>query len=425
VSQARSDPGPTGRVRPRRLLGDLPGEVAVLAAIAFSVAIGFGLVAPVIPLYARDFGVGEAAAGAVVSVFAGMRLASGLLGGRLVDRFTERSVLASGLIIVAVSSLLAGLAQTYGQLLLMRGAGGAGSAMFTVSAFALMYRVVAPDQRGRAAGLIQGGFLVGGITGPAIGGFLAEISLRAPFFIYAATLGVATAIAWFALDKATHPPGHTAGAASDEARTTLRQALRSRAYLAALVTNLGTGWALFGIRSSLIPLYVADVLGQSARWAGIGFVVSAAVQGVLLVPAGRFVDRVGRRPAMIGGGVVAAGSIALLAVWPTQTGFLLAMAAYGAGAALLGTAPAAVVGDVVGSRGGTVVAVSQMASDLGAILGPLVAGLLVQTGSYALAFWVTAAVVAAGALVSTTMPETRRRNTSARDDGVGDVASRP
>lgn len=412
------------RTRGRRLLGDLPADVAVLAAIAFSVAVGFGLVAPVIPLYARDFGVGEAAAGAVVSVFAAMRLASGLLGGRLVDRFAERSVLAVGLTIVAVSSLLAGLAQTYGQLLLMRGAGGVGSAMFTVSAFALMYRVVAPDQRGRAAGMIQGGFLVGGVTGPAIGGFLAEISLRAPFFVYAATLGVATGIAWLALDRSAHRPGPAAAPDSDAPATSLRQALRSRAYLAALVTNLGTGWALFGIRSSLIPLFVADALGQPARWVGIGFVVSAAMQGVLLLPAGRFVDRVGRRPAMIGGGVAGAGSIALLAVWPSPTGFLVAMAAYGAAAALLGTAPAAVVGDVVGSRGGTVVAVSQMASDLGAILGPLVAGVLVQNGSYPLAFWVTAAVVAAGALVSTTMPETSRRHGSPRGDGVGDVASR-
>ena len=76
----------------------LPLEVPVLAAIAFAVAVGFGIVAPVIPLYARELGVGATLAGAVVSVFAGMRLVSGLLGGRLVDRFSERSVLTAGLL---------------------------------------------------------------------------------------------------------------------------------------------------------------------------------------------------------------------------------------------------------------------------------------------------------------------------------------
>ena len=395
----------------------------MLTAVAFSVAIGFGIVAPVIPLYAREFGVGVAAAGAVVSVFAGMRLVSGLLGGRLVDRFSERSVLTVGLGIVAVSSLLAGTAQSYTQLLVMRGVGGIGSAMFTVSAFALMYRVVTPDLRGRAAGLIQGGFLLGGIAGPAVGGLLAEISLRAPFFVYAVTLGAAAVISWFALRRAAHARRERTGEAPDVEPTSLRTALRSRAYIAALVTQVGTGWALFGIRSSLIPLFVADSLGLPARWVGLGFVISAAVQGALLLPAGRFVDTVGRRPAMVGGGAVAAGAITMLAVWPTPGGFLISMALYGAGAALLGTAPAAVVGDVVGTRGGTVVAVSQMASDLGAIVGPLVAGLLVQSGSYALAFGVTAGVVALGAVVSTTMPETGRTSAAGADESAGTVAA--
>lgn len=383
----------------------------VLTAIAFAVAIGFGIVAPVIPLYAREFGVGATLAGAVVSVFAGMRLVSGLLGGRLVDRFSEGGVLTAGLLIVAVSSALAGAAQSYPQLLVMRGAGGVGSAMFTVSAFALMYRVVEPGLRGRAAGLIQGGFLLGGVAGPAVGGFLAETSLRAPFFVYAGTLGVAAVISTFALRHAAASRRASDDPSHDAPRTSLRTALRSRAYIAALVTQVGTGWALFGIRSSLIPLFVADALGLPARWVGIGFVLSAAVQGALLLPAGRFVDTVGRRPAMVGGGAVAAGAVALLAFWPSQLGFLVAMAVYGAGAALLGTAPAAVVGDVVGSRGGTVVAVSQMASDLGAIVGPIVAGVLVETGSFALAFSVTAGVIAAGALVSLTMPETRQSST--------------
>ena len=134
----------------RRILGDLPAEVGALSLVAFAVAVGFGIVAPIIPLFARDFGVSATAAGAVISAFAFMRLVSALGGGRLVDLFGERVVLASGLAIVAVSSLLAGLAQTYAQLLILRGVGGVGSAMFSVSAVTLLLRVVRPDQRGRA-----------------------------------------------------------------------------------------------------------------------------------------------------------------------------------------------------------------------------------------------------------------------------------
>jgi MFS family permease len=392
----------------RRLLGDLPGEVAALAGVAFAVAVGFGIVAPVIPLFAQEFGVGATAAGAVISAFAFMRLVSALAGGRLVDALGERTVLATGLAVVAVSSLLAGLAQTYAQLLVLRGIGGVGSAMFTVSALSLLLRVVRPDQRGRATSLWQGAFLVGGLAGPAIGGVVATISLRAPFFVYAAALGVATVVAMVSLAGTRLRPGPTGGPADTEPprRTTLRTALRSPAYQAALVVNLGTGWALFGVRSSVIPLYVADALGRSPLWVGMGFLVGSAAQAAGLWPAARVVDTVGRKPAMVTGTLVATAAVVTLAVWESLPVFLVAMAGYGVSAAFLGSAPAAVVGDVVEGRGGSVVAAFQMASDLGAVTGPLLAGWLIDGMSFGAAFWATAAVLAVGSLLAVRMPET-------------------
>jgi MFS family permease len=205
----------------RAVFRDLPREVAVLTAVAVSVAVGFGVVAPAIPQFAREFGVGRTAAGAVISAFAFTRLVFALAGGRLVDRFGERVILATGIAIVAVSSLLAGLSQTYAQLLVLRGIGGIGSAMFTISAMSLLLRVVAPDQRGRASGVFHGGFLVGGITGPALGGFVTAESVRAPFFLYAATLGVAGGIAMVYLAKAALREDAAGGGAAP-ARTTLR-----------------------------------------------------------------------------------------------------------------------------------------------------------------------------------------------------------
>jgi DHA1 family multidrug resistance protein-like MFS transporter len=141
---------------------DLPREVGVLAAVAVAVAIGFGVVAPAIPEFARSFGVGKTAAGAVISAFALMRFVSALAGGRLVDAFGERVILSTGIGIVAVSTGLAGLSQSYEQLLVLRGIGGVGSAMFTIAATALLFRVVDGRSRGRATGLFQSGFLIGG-----------------------------------------------------------------------------------------------------------------------------------------------------------------------------------------------------------------------------------------------------------------------
>jgi MFS family permease len=377
----------------------------VLSAVAFAVAVGFGIVAPAIPVFAREFGVGRTAAGAVISVFALLRFVSALGCGRLVDRLGERIVLAFGLGIVAVSSALAGLAQTYWQLLVLRGAGGVGSAMFTVAAYSLLLRVAGPQQRGRATGVFQGGFLIGGITGPAFGGLLTGASVRLPFFVYAGTLAVAGGIAVGALARmAPRGTGDPAAGTAETQRTSLAEALHDRSYRAALLTNLGSGWALFGVRSSLIPLFVVEGLRRGPEWTGIGFVLGSAAQAALLLPAGRFADERGRKPAMVLGSSLSTGSMVLLALSTTLSAYVPAMVLFGAGAAFLGVAPAAVVGDTVRGRGGSVVAVFQMAADLGAIVGPLVAGWLADSASFGAAWGSVAVVLGIGLAAAVTMP---------------------
>ncbi|HEY8820437.1 MAG TPA: MFS transporter [Dermatophilaceae bacterium] len=401
--------GERGPMRPlRNPFGSLPPEVAVLSAVAFSVALGFGIVAPAIPLFAKNFGVSNFAAGAVISVFALVRFVSAPVAGRLVNRIGERVVLATGIGIVGVSSLLAGLSRSYSQLLLLRGIGGFGSAMFTVSSFALLLRVVGPNQRGRAAGTYQTGFLLGAIAGPAFGGPLTAWSLRAPFFVYATTLLVAGSVATVFLARTALREHEVVAGTADQAPTPLGTALRSSAYRAAVVNNFAVGWAVFGVRSSLIPLFVVEGLRLGPSWTGGGLALSAVVQALVLVPAGRLVDNRGRRPFLRAGaafGLAAGVAMALAGGAPL---FLLGMALYGTGSALLGVSSAAIVGDVIGGRGGTPVAAFQMASDAGAFLGPLVAGALADATSFEVAFLATAAVSGLAFATTLVMPETQR-----------------
>lgn len=387
-------------------LRELPREVSVLMAVAFCVALGFGIVAPAIPVFARDFGVGRAAAGAVISAFAFMRVVSALGSGRVVDRFGERLVLATGIGIVAVSSVLAGLAQSYVQLLVLRGLGGLGSAMFSVSAQSLLLRSVPSSQRGRASGFFSGGFLLGGITGPALGGVVTGISIRLPFFLYAGTLAAAGAVGLIALRGTELAARDTAGAVQ---HTSLATALRNPAYRAALAANLADGWAAMGVRAALIPLFVADVLHRSPVWTGLGFLLVAAVNGAALFPAGRFADGRGRKPVLTAGCLISASGMAVLALVPHLGGYLGGLALFGLGSGLLDVAPAAVVGDVVQGRGGSVFAAYSVASDTGTVTGPIVAGRLADV-SYPAAFGVTAGVLALAGALAAAAPETRTRS---------------
>ena len=400
-------------------LRGLPRETFVLALVAFCVALGFGIVVPAVPLFALQFGVGTTAAGAVVSAFALMRLLSGLAAGRLVDRVGERAALLTGLGVVAVSSLLAGLSVSYPQLLVLRGVGGIGSAVFTIASTSLLLRVASAAQRGRTQSVYRGGFLLGGILGPAFGGVVLGVSLRAPFFLYAGTLLLAAAAAAVLLPTAARARDDALAAAppASQVPTPLRVALANPAYRAALAGNFAVGFSVLGVRSTVVPLLVVTGLGLPPVWIGVAFTVGALVQAVLLLPAGRAVDDVGRRPTLVAGGLVTALSLVGLALATGPWSLLLAMTVFAAGAALLSVAPAAVVGDVVEGRGGTAVAVWQMASDLGAVVGPLAAGLLVDRASFAVALGVSAAVVAVCALLGLTVPAGRPVPVSAQDDG--------
>jgi MFS family permease len=371
----------------------------VLGLVAFCVAVGFGVLVPVLPVFARSFGVGNAEVGAVISAFALMRLISSPFCGWLIKILSERVIMATGIFIVAISSGLAGISRSYLQLLILRGVGGIGSAMFTVSAFTLLLTSVEAGLRGRAAGFFQAGFLIGGITGPAVGGALAAISLTAPFFFYAGTLVVAGTAGLLLLRRRSAKP-EEAGASTIPFRVVIRDAR----YQAACFSNLAQGWTSFGVRSSLIPVLIVELLHRPATWTGIAFAIAAVAQTVAVGPAGRFTDTVGRRPAMILGGTLAAVSIMAVPFAPNIWLLIVVLCLFGVASAFLGTAPAAAVGDAAGRHGGTAVALFSMCSDIGAIIGPLVAGLLADTLSYSAAFGVGAALMLVAVALSWRMP---------------------
>ncbi len=399
---------------------DLPREVAILTAVSFTVALGYGIVAPGIPAFARHFGVSVAAAASVISAFALLRVVGALPAGRLVDRFGERAVMAAGIAIVAASSILAGFSNSLAQLIVLRGVGGLGSAMFGVSAQTLLLVSVPREHRGRASGVFSGGFLVGGISGPAIGGLVAAWSLRAPFFIYGGMLVVPAVIAAVALRAGSRRPSRGDPRAA-RPFAQIGRALRSRAYRAAAAANLADGFAAMGVRSAIVPLFVRDVLHRSAVWTGIGFLVVAALNAAALLPGGRVADTLGRRPVIVAGCLVSAAGLVMLAVLPWLWGYLAAMAVFGLGSGLLDVAPAAMIGDILGGTGGggTIVASFQMAGDVGTVTGPVTAGLLVDTASYGAAFGLAASVLGLAAVLGLFARETRWR------DRAGPADSKP
>ena len=401
------------KLRARQLVNNknskalLPREVYVLSVVAFFVALGYGMIIPAIPLFAKTFEVNNAQIGAIISAFALARFAMGLPAGKLIDLFGERRVQTAGLLIVAISTFASGLANSYWQLLTYRALGGIGSVMFSVSASSLLMRSVDDSIRGRAQSTFNGGFLIGGIAGPAVGGILSVISLRVPFFAYAFTLVCAAFVTSFFL--AENRLGKSITNKQDPSdRILLRDALKSYPYIAAMAISFLSNWVLFGLRNSILPLFAKESLGASNTTLGLGFTIAAVVQGIALVYVGKLSDFRGRKFALMLGSFTLLSGVATIIISSHWWYYFLAMVFFGIGGAFEGTAASAVVGDLFGGKGGRVIALFQMAGDFGNIVSPVLLGWLVDAHSYRPAFIATAAVFSLTLLLSAKMPETRK-----------------
>lgn len=384
---------------------EFPREVGVLVFASFFVAVGFGIIAPTIPLFAKSFGVNNAQVGSIISAFAFARFSSGLIAGKLVDKFGERLVYTVGISFVALSSFAAALAQSYEQLLIFRSAGGLGSSMFSVAAGSIILRAVRDDQRARAQSLYNSSFLVGMMAGPVIGGFLTAISLRAPLFVYAALLVVASAAGGFLLRNSVLAARPTEK--SSAVKTSMRDALAMKTYVIALIISFTTAWVIFGMSRSVLPLFMVEDMKSSAGFIGIGFTISAVVQGIFLLRAGRMSDERGRKFSAISGLTLLGISVVLLVLTFHPWIFLLSMFIGAFGSAFLSTTPSAIVGDVLKGKGGQVIALFQMSGDAGAMVAPVILGFIADHYGFRATFALSALIVAAVLVVATKLPETR------------------
>jgi ACDE family multidrug resistance protein len=385
----------------------LPREVWVLIASNAVIALGYGVVSPVLPQYARNFGVSISAATFVITAFAVMRLCFAPATGLLIQRLGERRVYVSGILIVAVCTAACAFAQTYWQLLLFRSLGGVGSTMFFVSALGLMIRISPEDARGRVAGLFSSSFLLGSVAGPVVGAATAGFGLGAPFIIYGVALGISAAVVFFSLRNSSL----AAPELQTEPTVTVRVALREGAYRAALLSNFATGWSVFGLRIALVPLFISEALDEGPGVAGLALATFAIGNVSAVFPSGYLSDRVGRRMLLIIGLSVSALATAVVGFASSLPMFLAGAYVAGVASGIFTSPQQAAVADIIGSkaRAGTAVATFQMMADLGSIVGSVAVGQVAEHTSFGWAFVVSGAVLALAAIGWMLAPETRGR----------------
>ena len=356
---------------------------------------GQGVVGPVLPLYARDFGVSATMVGLTLTVFALARLILNIPAGLIADRFGRRVLLIGGPILTSIGMFGSGFAGDIWSLLIWRFVAGAGSAFFMSGALIYLIDIAPPDLRARYVATNQWALSVGVALGPGIGGLVAERwGLAAPFHLVGVIALFAAVYAVFRLPetrRSSSPERKDESPAREAARIA-----RSGPFLAIAFVTGTIFMTRAGTRATLVPLHADETLAWGPGELGLVFTVTGVMTLFTLWPATWATENIGRASVILFSGLAAALGTFVIGSSSTPMWFVLGNVILTLGTGTAGPAPAAFVADLFPERmRGLGVGLYRSAGDVGFVLGPPALGWLSDNASMSVAFQTAGCLVGA------------------------------
>jgi MFS family permease len=382
-------------------------QFALLVAVSALVGGMLGQERTVLPILATDvFGLtGFVSALTFVVAFGIAKAFTNLAAGALADRFGRKPVLVAGWLVGLPVPILIILAPSWGWIVVANLLLGVNQGLTWSTTVIMKIDLVGPVRRGLATGINEAaGYGAVAFTALVTGWIAAEYGLRpGPFLLGLAyaCLGLGASVL-FVRETRGHVEHEQAMIERPETppwrevfwRTTLRDRNLSAASQAGLVNNLNDGMAW-----GLLPLFYASA-GLSIGEIGVLAATYPAVWAVGQVVTGGLSDRIGRKPLIVGGMLLQAGAIAVIALGSTFLVWFLASAFLGLGTAMVYPTLLAAIADVADPVWrGSAIGVYRLWRDLGFAIGALVAGVIADAFGMPAAIMAIAAITAGSGLV--------------------------
>ena len=353
----------------------------ILFITVFIDLLGFGIVIPLLPMFATRLGISFGGIGAIMAIYSLAQFIFAPILGRISDRIGRRPVIMIGLLGSSVGYLIYGFAGSFIGLFLSRLVHGACAATIS-TAQAYIADTTDESNRARGMGMIGAAFGLGFVVGPAIGGLLGQYGLRIPGFAAAILTFANLIFAAMRLPESHQPEADARIDASvivapiRDLPSQLFMHHLARLFSVAFLTTfaLAAFETTFAIMIPLVYGYGAMGIGALLAFAGL---MQALAQGYLV---GKLVRRIGEVKLLMTGIIILALGLAPMANLPTPSTLLLALAMLSLGYGFASPTIASLISKrTEQALEGEALGINQSASSMARILGPIAGGLAYGT----------------------------------------------
>lgn len=385
----------------------------VLFTLLLSVFIaltGVGVVAPIMPLYAKSLGADGVMLGLMIAAFS---LSRGFLQpfvGGFSDRYGKKRFLVIGLSIYAAVGLTYVIAASVGELILIRIVNGVGSAMVVPVAMALVGDLAPMHHEGKYMGMLNIALFAGIGGGPIIGGlFVDSIGTNAAFFAMAGFSVLAALCVLLFLPRTERKTGDMA----PPLLPTLRKIITRPRFVGVLLSRMGTMIVMIPTLGFL-PLLMNTFMKSSGLEIGMVVASRTLVNAALQTPFGKLADKYDRLKLLILGSAIIVAAMFIVPFMHTLLGLVLEFAFMGSGEAFAWPVLGAYAVDAGHEFGqGAVMGVFNMAMSAGILVGSLVAGSFMDALGIRSVFFVVAGIVFAVTVPAAILIGTGRKEPAA------------
>lgn len=345
--------------------------LVVLPLSLFTAMVGLGIIAPLMPIYARSLGATGIWLGVILAGFSLSRIIFMPLVGKLSDRRGRKIFLCLGLLMYALISLGYLGARGLYQLMGVRLLHGFSSAMVIPIGMAYIGEISPKGKEGSYLGIFNLSLFLGWGSGPLVGGFLVDsFGFASAFYTLACLSALALVLIMIFLPVEQNRPSKT----SPRESTSLRQLLKTPS-MRAIMCIQAAGAAGRGSLMAFLPIF-AESLGIKASGVGLLVSVNILLAALLQGPFGKIADKYSKVFLVVLGSTIASCAILIMPLVPSFRGLLLMGIVMGAGGGISLPAVAAIGAKLGRSAGmGTTMGLLNTGKDMGIIVGAMVGGL--------------------------------------------------